>query len=352
MTRAKANELIERYLYKVGEELPAKQRDDVKAELRSLLLDALEDRAAEAGRPVDEEVAVEVLRAFGHPEEVAARYQPSGQYLIGPRLFPVFVGVAKIILVGLAVLFSIFVIISLVAYPGRMPEMFRPASVLDFVDSYVKFALLNLALLVGVFAIIERVQAKRPASEERAEWDPRELPAIPDSADPERISQAGLVFKIYAIVALFLWVNQFPETLGIWVFFGDQTRVIRFTDMGMHLPVVLLNIFWGLALALNMWLLRMGRWTRESRWAEFGLGLYGGAILYLVLVSGAFTGPEPSELAAEAWRQGPMEMLQMARADLPRLGKLLHAVLTIILGITLIEALVRLVRVLRRYPVW
>jgi len=351
MTREKANDLIERYLYKAGEELPAKQRDDVKAELRSLLLDALEDRAAEAGRLVDEELAVEVLRDFGKPEQVAERYRPPGQYLIGPRLFPVYIGVAKIVLIVLAGIFVVSVGIGALASPWRFPELFRPASVWDVIESFTGLAFVNLAILTIVFALIERFADTRPESG-KVDWDPQKLPAVPVKADPERISPGDRIFKIYAIVALFLWVNQFPDTLGIWVFFGDQTRVIRFTEMGMQLPVVLLNIFWGLALALNMWVLRMGRWTKESRWAEFGLGLYGAAILYLVLVSSAFTGPEASELAGGAWWQWPVEMLRVARADLPRLGRILHAVLTFILGISLIEAVVRLVRILRRYPVW
>jgi len=352
MTREKANDLIERYLYKVGEELPAKQRDDVKAELRSLLLDALEDRAAEAGRPVDEELAVEVVRDFGKPEQVAERYRPPGQYLIGPRLFPVFLDVAKIILIGLAVVFTVFVGLSLAAYPGRMPEMFRPSSVIDFVDTFVKLALLNLALLVAVFAIIERLSAGKPATEARTEWDPHDLPEVPSQEDRERASQPSLVFKIYAIVALFSWVNFFPETFGIWFFTGDEARIIHFSELGLRFPLLLMNIWWGCALALNVWVLRQGRWTRESRWAQFGLGVFGAGILYLMLAGDALTGVTTTWPLNGGWERGPFALLEMARTDMPKLGKILHFFLTAVLVITLIETVVRLVRILRRYPVW
>jgi hypothetical protein len=345
----KGRDLIERYLYKVGEELPKKQRDDVKAELRSLLEDAIEERAS-AGRSYDEDLAAEVLREFGKPETVAERYRPTGQYLIGPRLYPVFIDVAKIVLIVLACFYVGVVGLSLLTSSARLPELFQPDSLWGFFESFAKVAFVNLAILTVVFALIERYGDTRPASG-KEEWDPRKLPAVPIKADPDRISTADRVFKIYAIIALFIWVNEFPDTLGIWFFTGDQTRVLRFSDMGLHLPVLLLNVFWALALGLNMWLLKLGRWTRETRWAEFGLGLFGTAIFYMVLVSSLFVGAESTALA-EANNLRPLALLEAARADLPRWGRFLHGILTWFLAFSLIEAAIRLFRIFRRYPVW
>ncbi|MGE5326983.1 MAG: HAAS signaling domain-containing protein, partial [Deltaproteobacteria bacterium] len=78
-------ELIDRYVHEVGEHLPERMREDVEAELRSLLTDAVEARAREASRPVDDEIISRVLREFGQPQEVARRYAPEAEYLIGPR---------------------------------------------------------------------------------------------------------------------------------------------------------------------------------------------------------------------------------------------------------------------------
>jgi hypothetical protein len=345
-THEKARDLIERYLYKVGEELPKKQREDVKAELRSLLEDAIEERAS-TGRPHDEDLAAEVLREFGKPETVAERYRPVA-YLIGPRLYPVFLDVAKIVLVVLACFYAGVVGLSLLTSSTRLPELFRPDSLWGFFESFLKVAFVNLAILALVFALIERFGDTRRASG-KEEWDPRKLPAVPVKADPDRISVPDRVFRIYAIAALFIWVNEFPDTLGIWFFTGDQTRVLRFSEMGLHLPVLLLNIFWVLALGLNMWVLKQGRWTRESRWAEFGLGLFGTAIFYMVLVSSLFVGPESSG-AAEGMGLNPLALLEAARADLPRWGRFLHGILTWFLAFSLLEAAVRLYRIARRYP--
>ena len=74
-------ELIDRYVYDVGRYLPRKNRADIQAELRSLLMDTLESRVK--GEPSEEDV-VALLKEFGPPEKVAASYWPEGQYLIGP----------------------------------------------------------------------------------------------------------------------------------------------------------------------------------------------------------------------------------------------------------------------------
>ncbi|GAF71800.1 unnamed protein product, partial [marine sediment metagenome] len=87
--------LIDRYVYEVGRHLPRKNRSDIQVELRSSLIDALEDRA---GREPTEAEIVELLKEFGPPKVVAASYYPEGQYLIGPPLYPLFRLLAGIVL--------------------------------------------------------------------------------------------------------------------------------------------------------------------------------------------------------------------------------------------------------------
>src|SRR5690606_21056783 len=61
----------------VATRLPRRRRNDVAFELRALLEEELQGRAEAAGRPADAEMATELLRAFGRPAEVAARYRPT-----------------------------------------------------------------------------------------------------------------------------------------------------------------------------------------------------------------------------------------------------------------------------------
>src|SRR5258705_6555641 len=66
--------LIDAYVQDVAHLLPRKQRSDVALELRELLREELNSRAASQGRTLDSDIALEGLRAFGRPQDVAARY--------------------------------------------------------------------------------------------------------------------------------------------------------------------------------------------------------------------------------------------------------------------------------------
>jgi hypothetical protein len=71
-----ATEVIETYIDDTVRLLPRRLRNDVAAELRTLLNEGLHARAQESGRLPDEALALSLVRGFGRPNEVAARYQP------------------------------------------------------------------------------------------------------------------------------------------------------------------------------------------------------------------------------------------------------------------------------------
>jgi hypothetical protein len=67
----KASDVIESYVADVAAQLPSRQRADVAAELRSLLNDELN---AKPNDPSPPDAALALVRAFGRPADVAARY--------------------------------------------------------------------------------------------------------------------------------------------------------------------------------------------------------------------------------------------------------------------------------------
>ena len=90
--------LIDRYVSEVGKNLPLLNgREDIEKELKSTLEDMLEDRVQNSGRTRDEALEIEVLKEYGSPQKVASTYNPH-PYLIGPKLFPFFLFVLKIVL--------------------------------------------------------------------------------------------------------------------------------------------------------------------------------------------------------------------------------------------------------------
>ena len=68
--------LVDHYLLHLKSLLPARQREDIAAELRGSILSAVEERERDLGRALTDVELNEVLRGFGHPVAVAGRYLP------------------------------------------------------------------------------------------------------------------------------------------------------------------------------------------------------------------------------------------------------------------------------------
>lgn len=273
-------ELIDRYVHEVGEHLPRRMRVDVQTELRSLLLDALEERARDASRPADVELAAKVLREFGPPQEVAARYAPQPQYLIGPRLFPAYKLTIIIMTVVVAAVLLGFFVVGVLRSIQNPADSLNLSAELGVIGKIFYTAFFNFGLVTLVFAIVERLQQRREAA--GAAWDPAALPPV---NDPDRISPAGHVFSVYAILALAILFNFYPEWVGIVGFHqgaGSWRLSLLRPEFSTNMP--LLNLWWGLAFVLNLFVLRQGRWRRKTRWAEFALGLLGGVVLLLIII--------------------------------------------------------------------
>src|SRR5689334_19030957 len=82
-------DLLQRYLDAVATRLPDTERADIVAELRETLLSQIEDRQARLHRMLTEADITALLKDYGHPLIVAARYRPQ-PFLVRAELFPFF----------------------------------------------------------------------------------------------------------------------------------------------------------------------------------------------------------------------------------------------------------------------
>jgi hypothetical protein len=269
-------DIIDRYVYEVGRHLPAGLRPDVQAELRSLLTESLEERSRAAGRPADAALATDVVREFGRPRDVASRYAPHPQYLIGPALYPAYRTVVKVAVPVYAAVTLLMVVLGAFREPGR------PASAAILVRAtggFLSGLLYNLGLLTLVFALVERAMHREDSR--ATTWDPARLPPV---SDPDRISYFGRIFFLYCLAAVALLFNFYPDWVGIVSVRDGDVRVIRLLEPGFSRYLPLLNLWWTLAFALGVVVLRRGRWGTATRWAEFGLELFNAAILIAIIL--------------------------------------------------------------------
>jgi hypothetical protein len=274
--------LIDKYINQVGDNLPEKDREDIKAEIRSILEDTLESRSETAGRPVDDAMTVEVLKEFGTPGKMAASYLPP-RYLIGPRLYPTFLMVLKIAL-GITALVVVVTTSVSAAHQALSVEATVPIITKGLAEG--AGSLLSVfGNIVFIFAMIEwGLSRAKEHTEKEGNWDPRSLEGREDNdlfKPWERIPD--IVFTL----ALLLVFNFYPQWIG--VFFIDQA-----TGMWVHIPFLSqtffqylpwLNILWLAALALNFALLRSGKWQPWSRWFQIGMDVYT-LVLFIRMASG------------------------------------------------------------------
>ncbi len=293
-------ELFDRYVHEVGRRLPRRQRADVKAELHSLLADALQDRLA-GGEAEDkaapEAAQVAILEEFGPPEKVAAQYAPPRRYLIGPRVFEIYLIVAASVAGSLSLVFLIILPLLTIWGDGE-PLRVLGSYYVEILDDYLGIILASFGSVTLSFAILERVLPKSAFEdkEKKEPWDPRSLPKI---EDPSRVQIGGLIVETVFIVIALIVFNFFPQWIGLnYVASVDDAPrrwfsipLLAPTFFSAYLP--LLNLLWILNIGLNLVLLRQGRWQLFTRLFDFGLAIFGAIVCYRML-----TGPPILSLEA------------------------------------------------------
>jgi hypothetical protein len=256
--------LLDRYLNAVRAHLPAAEQDDIITELGDDIRAQFEEREAALGRPLTEDEEAALLKPFGRPLLMAARYRPR-QFLIGPALFPYYwtalklsASVALIVIVAVAVAFSI---------SGRpLDDTLRLLWKAPIDAAFQIFTWVTL-----VFALIE-VGAGRV--ETWSEWDPRTLPQVVVSAGkPASRVEVGLDL-VFTAVFLAFWVAwprwDFVRTLA------DSGIEMAPAWSAFHLPVLLLVLA---SMAVKAVVLVRPDWTRLRLLA----GVAGTVALLIVL---------------------------------------------------------------------
>lgn len=279
----KANEMIERYVHEVGQHLPAKSRQDIQMELRSLVQDTLDEQAADSGAEPSAKMVAAVLKEFGSPEEIAAQYRPQ-QAFIGPNLLPIYKLVLTVVLAVMGGFHLLGLLISIIENGVNGLGQ----TLINLVFSYGQVALTNIGIITLVFAGLQWAGVEDKAWQEKdtAEWDPYQLPPV---EDPDRINRFEILAGIFFSVFFIILFNFFYEWVGFIDLAGPERGVIPFfsAEFGQFIPW--LTASWALDSLLKIVVLVQGRWNRGTRVAELGTAAFGLYVLYLIYNSGTIT---------------------------------------------------------------
>jgi hypothetical protein len=345
--------LIDTYVSEIGRRLPRKTRADIEAEIRSILQDMLEERSQKTGIPVDEEMTLEVLKTYGAPEEVAATYLGE-RYLVGPRLYPTFLMVIRIVLTVIGVLAAIGLGIAL--FQTTQTPMNILETILKAIADFVASAFTTLGNIVIIFAIIEwalyraggKVEIKGLSKEK--EWDPRSLTQV---SSPNQVKMGETIVEIVGCFVAIVLFNFYRQVIGFtpslngvvdpgnWaVGFGNLRFTPLLSEAFFHF-VPFLTMVWALTITLDIVLLRMGYWNVWTCILSIGIKI--GNIVIVAAMLGV-----PSLLAVTtAFLTTTLGDAETARILMNLLAQVVHVALWISIianSIEIIQSLFRLVR--------
>jgi len=345
--RKSKKELINRYVYQVGRRLPERTRADVEQELRSLLLDALEERTgrttgASAGAPATftEEEQVALLEEFGPPEQMADKYRPRARYVIGPRLYDLYRLVVTA--VAGAGLLAAVVSTAVTAVGSDAPSVL--SLLLQAWTTFINVLLSGIGSVTLIFAVLERVIPEEEFElDEEKKWNPRDLPAIEPR---DEIKRAGLIAEIAFLALLMTVLLAFGQRIGGVFYDGAWHTTPSFLSaafFSIYLPLFVVR--WGLTILLDVVLLRQGRWQLGTRIADL---LLHGLDIYILgrLLSG------PSVINPEALRVGLAAAPKAAETFIRLLDNGLKIGFLVALIVVIIDVLHKLYRLIRREKAW
>ncbi len=281
--------LIEAYVGDVIRRLPRRQRNDIGFELRALLNEGLRERAADAGRLPDEAMALDFLREFGAPDDVAARYAPPGIPVIPPAQTRGFVW-ATFIGIGLQWATSLPLALS-----GELAPSTSGVSRLGaWWVTYGLGAFWWPGFLVTVAMIAGFVRQRWPARADA--WSPRIV-------DRDHVNRPLYALGLAAALAgIGLWVAI------AWYAMSSSTpfaRALAFDSdfLATRAPVVLL--YWAVGLVPLIVAIAEGRWRSLTRRINTGIQI-AGCLLMLWFILG---GPIFTSEAADQMTKGVLGLI-------------------------------------------
>jgi hypothetical protein len=329
--------LIDKYIAEVGKHLPRRNRADIGAEIRSTLEDMLEERKQTQGT-ADDEMIIDLLKEYGAPREVAESYI-GPRYLIGPRVYPTFELITKIVVAVLLGIALVGLGIGLARSSVTGPEFLKTIgeSALGLLEGLIT-AFGNIVL---VFAVLERVLPAKEFEKEPEDWNPSELASEPD---PDRVKFGEQIFEMFFLVLFLVIFNLYPGIIGLgffneneWVFISPVLTNAFFS----YLPW--LNILIVLQLVFNVYLLRQGCWNMVTRIGNIILELASIVLAVVMLRGPALVALTPEQLANTPLAESAEIFIKIANL-IPTL------VLTVVIIISSIEVAQMVYRLMKSRP--
>src|SRR5262245_42275078 len=165
-------DLVDRYLQAVKMWLPAREREDISAELGEDIRSEVDEMERERGRKLSAEELEGVLRRRGRPIVAAGRFRTQGS-LIGPTFFPLYLLALRAAAIPFAMLWvvrCVYLFVTSASVRESPVPWLMDAGTAFWTSMIVLFGWVTL-----IFAVLERVQSRTRFLDA---WNPRGLAPV------------------------------------------------------------------------------------------------------------------------------------------------------------------------------
>lgn len=263
-----ARELLDRYLLGVKRKLSGKEREDITNEIESYIFDTLEEKYANVDEITTDKLEV-VLKEMGAPIKVAGQFAQQ-RSLIGPRLFPIYVLVLKILISVVVGALTLSTIITTILGEGGNFWMI----LLKYLGTIWSGALSTAGTVTLIFAIIEHCTEGKPIDEfeelkELNELKISDLPELP--AEEKQPGKVCLIVEIVLGVIGITFFSYIQSTNGLVPYFThpwSETQTMRLFTENFIQYVPFIIALAGLDIARNATILVQGYHSALTNWWE------------------------------------------------------------------------------------
>jgi hypothetical protein len=283
---------VELYLQEIEKRLPLKNRPDILKEIKSTLMDMIEDRNTNQGQAPDEDTIKAVLSEFGSPRKVARQYSEH-QYLIGPSLYPIFFQTLKVVLIvvaGINIFGIIVAIVSQSGFPAGWIETIAETFAGFFSSLFTAFGIVTLS-----FAGIERTTPDKWKVKIEQDWKPDDLL---NTENRKSIKITELAVEITFTLAFIVLLNFFVDKIGIFYLVDSGWVSSPILNQNFYRYIPWITAANGISIVLNLYLIRKGFWDKLSVGIKLFINAVTIAINFAILTGNRIITVDPGALQA------------------------------------------------------
>ena len=284
--------ILNAYLEETRQHLPHKKRDDIIAEIRSVLMDMIEERNPNPESTPDETTIKAVLSAYGSPRKVAQQYSPH-QHLIGPQIYPVYMQVLKIVLIVITAINILGLTIAIIS--GSAAENGIFLTIVETVGGLFSSLFITFGIVTLSFALIERFAPQEWQAEFDDDWSPDELE---EKVDQMRVKIPSLAVEITFGIFLIVLLNVFLDVIAIYSLSGSGWVSAPILNDNFLQYVPWITAFLVFEIALNLYLIRKTYWDTPASIAMVVINLFKIGVLVAMIVGPTIITVDPGTLQA------------------------------------------------------